>query len=169
MNTPFKMKPGRGNMPKTGNGIPPTLMCGSPMKQESDPEYTKTGYDKVTKIRENLKNKNSRSNMEKQQGVSIDPATGKASAKPYEKSYSPGKKGQQDAIVSGDKKTVKSSSITKGVDFGKKELRKEFVRDSTDTMNRRTRNANAINVSAGKKKNLSKADLESMQNRKNIF
>lgn len=36
MNSPFKMKPGRGNMPKTGNGIPPTLMCGSPMKQ-TDP------------------------------------------------------------------------------------------------------------------------------------
>lgn len=49
MNSPFKMKPGRGNMPKTGNGIPPTLMCGSPMKQ-TDP---KTGMTKE-KAREKI-------------------------------------------------------------------------------------------------------------------
>lgn len=38
------MKPGRGNMAKTGAGIPPTLMCGSPMKQEKkkDPYSGKT-------------------------------------------------------------------------------------------------------------------------------
>lgn len=34
MSTPFKMKPGRGNMPKTGRGIHPALMSCSPMKQE---------------------------------------------------------------------------------------------------------------------------------------
>lgn len=49
MNSPFKMKPGRGNMPKTGNGLPPTLMCGSPMKQ-TDP---KTGMTKE-KAREKI-------------------------------------------------------------------------------------------------------------------
>jgi hypothetical protein len=43
MSTPFKMKPGRGDMPKTGRGLAPTLMCGSPMKQE-DP---RTGMSKA--------------------------------------------------------------------------------------------------------------------------
>ena len=33
----FKQKPGRESMPKTGRSIPPTLMCGSPMKQEMEP------------------------------------------------------------------------------------------------------------------------------------
>lgn len=42
MSSPFKMKPGRGSMPKTGRGISPTLMCKSPMKQR-DP---KTGMTK---------------------------------------------------------------------------------------------------------------------------
>jgi hypothetical protein len=48
MNSPFKMKPGRGNMPKTGNGIPPTLMSCSPMKQEK-PKKTdsKSGMTKA--------------------------------------------------------------------------------------------------------------------------
>jgi hypothetical protein len=40
MKSPFKMTPGRGNMPKTGRGIAPTLMNCSPMKQEVE----KTGY-----------------------------------------------------------------------------------------------------------------------------
>ena len=37
MNTPFKMKPGRGNMPKTGNGLP------TPLRQDhgGDIELTK--------------------------------------------------------------------------------------------------------------------------------
>ena len=30
----YKQSPGRKAMPKTGRGISPTLMCGSPMKQE---------------------------------------------------------------------------------------------------------------------------------------
>ena len=40
MKSPFKMTPGRGNMPKTGRGISPTLMSKSPMYQEIE----KTGY-----------------------------------------------------------------------------------------------------------------------------
>lgn len=40
MNSPFKMKPGRGNMPKTGNGIPPVLMSCSPMKQNEPKKGT---------------------------------------------------------------------------------------------------------------------------------
>ena len=46
MSIPFKMKPGRGNMPKTGRGIPPTLMCGSPTKQ-TDPKSGKTPKTKA--------------------------------------------------------------------------------------------------------------------------
>lgn len=38
----YKQSPGRQSMPKTGRGISPTLMCGSPMKQK-DP---KTGMTK---------------------------------------------------------------------------------------------------------------------------
>lgn len=43
MNSPFKMKPGRGNMPKTGSGIPPALMTCSPMKQEPKKKNPVTG------------------------------------------------------------------------------------------------------------------------------
>ena len=33
-NSPFKMKPGRGNNPKTGHGMPSQLMSGTPLKQK---------------------------------------------------------------------------------------------------------------------------------------
>lgn len=48
MNSPFKMKPGRGDMPKTGNGIPPTLMSCSPMKQ-TDPKKKTDPKSNMTK------------------------------------------------------------------------------------------------------------------------
>ncbi len=35
-NSPFKMKPGRGNNPKTGHGMPSQLMSGSPLKQTDE-------------------------------------------------------------------------------------------------------------------------------------
>jgi hypothetical protein len=48
------MKPGRGNMLKTGNGIPPTLMSCSPMKQEkpkkTDPKSSMTKAQAREKI-----------------------------------------------------------------------------------------------------------------------
>jgi hypothetical protein len=49
MNTPFKMKPGRGNMPKTGRDIPPTLMYASPMNQ-TDPKSGMTKEKAKEKI-----------------------------------------------------------------------------------------------------------------------
>ena len=162
----YKQSPGRQAMPKTGRGLSPTLMCGSPMKQEV--EYTKSGYDKKKAIEGQAKNKTSKKGLEDQSGMVIDPKTGSASAKPYEKRYVKGEKGQSDMVVSGDSKTVKKSSANKGSDFGKKELRSNFVKDSTSTMNRRTANANAFNVSTGKKKNLSAADIASMKARKNM-
>ena len=161
----YKQSPGRKSMPKTGRGVSPALMCGSPMKQEM--EYTKTGYDKKKAIEAKAKNNTSRKALEDQSGMVINPKTGTASAKPYEKKYVKGSKGQQDMVVGGNK-SVKKSSTDKGVDFGKKQLRSQFVKDSTDTMNRRTANANAFNVSTGKKKNLSAADLASIVARKNM-
>ena len=51
MNTPFKMKPGRGNMPKTGNGLP------SPLRQDhgGDIELTERYTKGVKKYEENRK------------------------------------------------------------------------------------------------------------------
>lgn len=80
MNSPFKMKPGRGNMPKTGRGIPPTLMCGSPMKQESEVEYTKKQTTAVDKFNKAIKTAEGKANIEKGNQIKIDPKSGMASA-----------------------------------------------------------------------------------------
>lgn len=85
MSTPFKMKPGRGNMPKTGRGIPPTLMSCSPMKQEGEIELTRKYDEGKNKIAEARTNKETKSNIESKQGINVDTKTGGATAKGYEK------------------------------------------------------------------------------------
>jgi hypothetical protein len=59
MNTPFKMKPGRGNMPKTGNGLP------TPLRQDhgGDIELTKKYTEGVEKYKENREKGNTPSGM----------------------------------------------------------------------------------------------------------
>jgi hypothetical protein len=47
MKSPFKMTPGRGNMPKTGRGIAPTLMNCSPMKQATTSGVELTGFGRM--------------------------------------------------------------------------------------------------------------------------
>lgn len=78
MKSPFKMTPGRGNMPKTGNGISPTLMCGSPTRQEGDPEYTKKHTTAVEKFNKQASTAEGRKTIEKGNQMTIDPTTGKA-------------------------------------------------------------------------------------------
>ena len=80
MNSPFKMKPGRGNMPKTGRGVPPTLMSCSPMKQEPEVEYTKKQTTAVDKFNKAIKTAEGKANIEKGNQIKIDPRSGMASA-----------------------------------------------------------------------------------------
>lgn len=49
----FKQTPGRNSMPKTGRGLAPTLMCGSPMKQVSKEQAAATA--KGRKVAESFK------------------------------------------------------------------------------------------------------------------
>lgn len=55
----YKQSPGRQMMPKTGAGIPPVLMCGSPMKQDKNIEKSKqvaaTAKRAVEKFKSNKK------------------------------------------------------------------------------------------------------------------
>jgi hypothetical protein len=66
MNTPFKMKPGRGNMPKTGNGLP------TPLRQDhgGDIELTERYTKGVKKYEENRKQGKTPS------GMKVDPVSG---------------------------------------------------------------------------------------------
>lgn len=154
MSTPFKMKPGRGNMPKTGRGIPPTLMSCSPMKQENPkkPETNieltdryNTGKEKMAKAR-NTPGKIS--DIEATQGIKVDAPTGAATTKSYEKKYIPGdmSKGVRAKIVSGAGELVKEAKI--GEDA---KLKKEFERSKAYTSKARSTNANQYNITGGAK------------------
>jgi hypothetical protein len=116
-NSPFKMKPGRGNNPKTGNGIPTQLMSGSPLKQKLP--YTKGDM-----------------------GLQRNAQSGDFEPRGYEKRIV--ESGTDYHLVGGDNKTIKS--VKKSDKKGYQKMLREHLGDSTETMNRRAANANAINA-----------------------
>jgi hypothetical protein len=154
MNTPFKMKPGRGNMPKTGRGIPPTLMSYSPMKQ-GDPKKPETKIELTdkfntgkVKMEEARKTPGKIADIEATQGIKVDPTSGGATAKSYEKKFIPGdmSKGVRAKIVSGAGKLIKEAKI--GEDA---KLKKEFERAKSFTSKARETNASQYNITGGAK------------------
>ena len=80
MKSPFKMTPGRGNMPKTGNGIPPTLMSCSLLKQEQGFDYTKKQTTSVDKFNKAIQTNKGKEDIEKGNQIEVDPKSGIASA-----------------------------------------------------------------------------------------
>lgn len=153
MKSPFKMMPGRGNMPKTGNGIPPTLMCGSPMKQEPTTEIELTGkFDTGKKKMADARKASGKiADIRATQGINVDVATGSATAKPYEKKFIKGNENVSAKVTDGSGKGSKVASSRKGISTGNKELYNEFKKDSTSTMNMRNKNAMQYNITSGAK------------------
>lgn len=165
MNSPFKMKPGRGNMPKTGRGIPPTLMNCSPMKQmEETPDLTMKGSNLAKKMEENLSKKDYASS----QGLSKDPASGLLTANEYEKKYEVGGAGQRDRIISGGKVIAEAKETNANKGMRNEELYKQYEREKKNTESRRATNANTLNVFSGNKKDLTQADIRMQQGLGNI-
>jgi hypothetical protein len=148
MKSPFKMMPGRGNMPKTGRGLAPTLMCGSPMKQETEIELTRKFDEGKKKMAAARKTPGKIADIESTQGIKVDTRTGGASVKSYEKKYIPGdmKKGVRAKIISGEGKLVKEAKL--GEDD---KLKKEFERAKTFTAKTRGTNASQYNITSGAK------------------
>ena len=127
---------------------PDTPLAASP---DANFEYTKKYADSKKKIEKNPV----------PAGIKVS-TTGTSSAKPYEKKFIPAdSKRTRAMIVDGKGSKVKES---KGVTRkSNDQLYREYKRDSTDTMDRRNRNANFRNISTGKKDNLSAADLKTLK------
>ena len=144
MNTPFKMKPGRGNMPKTGRGVPPTLMSCSPMKQESDIELTGKFDDAKKKYEEARKAPGKIEDLAKTQGIKVDAATGGATAMAYGQKYIPGSMGVRAKIVSESGELVKEAKVGRD-----NELKAEYDKMKNFTEKRRGSNASKYNIGSG--------------------
>ena len=130
----YTQNPGRGNKSKTGSGIP------SPLRQDVEPT------EKYIKGKKKYKE-----NVEKglvHGGITVDPATGFATAKKYEKRFLKKPKGAGAVIIGGDNKTVASAT-----DYGQgrevEELQRRFTKDSTNTMNQRNASAEFYNANSG--------------------
>jgi hypothetical protein len=146
----YTQNPGRGNSAKTGHGIP------APFKQEKI-ELT-TDYERGKKRLAEARKKGGKnyvSGLSAIEGITVDPASGKATANAYEKTFRPGEgqKGGESrtnaSIVSGGK-TIKVS----GPGLARRtnaDLYKEYKSDSTSTMQSRNRNAKFYNITSGAK------------------
>lgn len=153
MKSPFKMKPGRGNMPKTGKGISPTLMSYSPMKQNTTELELTAEYNRGKKKIADARNVPGHiGDLKSAQGINIDAASGFATAAEYGKKYIQGGRGQRDRIIGGDGQVVAEAKKT---NFFKGErnadLYKQHQQDSTSTMRSRNKNTMQYNITSGSK------------------
>jgi hypothetical protein len=144
MNSPFKMKPGRGNMPKTGRGISPVLMSGSPMKQENDIELTGRFDDAKKKYAEARNAPGKIEDLAKTQGIKVDAATGGANMIPYGQKYIPGSQGVRAKWIGEDGKLVKEAKVGRD-----NELKAEYDKMKNFTEKRRASNASKYNIGSG--------------------
>lgn len=150
METPFKMKPGRSNMIKTGRSIPPTLMCNSPMKQTNDIELTKKFSTGVQDMKKARQEKNGAKRIGDVQGINVDPTSGKAESKSYEKKLE--RSGTKLRQLDGSGGIVKevdwnSNSKTGGRDAEK--LTRENNAKKSYTNDRRKDNKTQYNITSG--------------------
>ena len=90
----------------------------------------------------------------------IDVKNGRATAKPYEKTFIPSSKEKGNASIVSGKNTLASSA--QGSKKSEEDLRSKYVKDSTDTMQRREKNANYFNITSGSKKNLTDAEKKAL-------
>lgn len=127
----------------------------TPLANTPEAKYTYTDTWQRTK---NVQD----SNEKKGKVVSgIDVKDGVAKAKPYEKKFVDASKGRTNAVITdSNNKTIASSK--EGSKKSVAELRRSYVKDSTDTMNRRNSNANYYNLTSGSKKELTSKDKKDL-------
>lgn len=148
MKSPFKMTPGRGNMPKTGRGISPALMSKSPMYQIGDVE--KTGYGMMKEKEGKAKVKadpKGQAMRDKEGGMTRNFATNELKANAYEKKYLAGGEGQADRIIDGAGKVISESKGTHP--NARKKLKAEFDRAKLITDTQRANKTEVLNAFGG--------------------
>lgn len=161
----YKQSPGRQMMPKTGRGIPPVLMSGSPINQtEETPDLTSKGVNLSNKMKQNLEIKDYASS----QGLSKDPASGLLTANEYEKKYVVGGAGQKDRIISGGKVIAEAKETNREKGMRNEKLYQQYEREKKNTESRRAKKANTLNVFSGNKKDLTESDVKMQQNLGNM-
>jgi len=172
----YKQSPGRQMMPKTGRGIPPVLMSGSPMKQEFD---LTLAYEKGKKKLQSQIGQAGTAEAFKKDGIIIDPKTNVAKAAPYEKRFLGGDaesdnkkvptgKSTNARIVGGDGRLIKEANKNslKGKILSNEKLYQEYKRDSLNTMSSRNSSTRLYNLSGGGKapEKWDAKDIETMRN-----
>jgi hypothetical protein len=131
----YTQKPGRGNNPKTGHGIPSPLM-------QTDIELT----NKYTRGRQTLATRRQEGNTPS--GLNVDSKTGFASAKGYEKKIVTQPSGDT-LIVDSSGKTIESAKANKFNSTAVDALKKKYEKEKTSTGKYRHNNSEFYNANSG--------------------
>ena len=137
-------------MPDTKNTRPDTPLAATPEASFS-----------LTSRFSKVKNAQDKNEKEGKSPSGLNTKEGTATVKPYEKKFIPASDKRGNAsIVDGGGKTTKTS--ISGSKKSREDLRTSFVKDSTDTMDRRNKNANYYNITSGSKKVLTDAEKKAL-------
>ena len=127
------------------------------LPKKTEPTYTKKFTESKKKIDANVK-----SGALSKSGVVS--SNNKATVKPYGRKFIPAGNGNTYAKIIDEKgKLVKTADSKVGANTSNERLKKEFQRDSINTMKRREANLNFVKVNTGNKKMLTAKDLQSLR------
>lgn len=127
----------------------------TPLAETPDPRMSYTDSWQKTKNVQDANEKKGKTTP------GIEVKDGVAKAKPYEKKYIPASDKRTNAVITDGKNNIINSS-KEGSKKSISNLRNTYVKDSTETMNRRNNNANYYNLTSGSKKQLTNLDKKSL-------
>lgn len=134
----YNQAPGRGNFPKTGNGLPDTF------KQETDPPLQIAATNKFNEGVKTYKEKLSKTNQGRTD-INVNPSTSEASAKEFKRNVK--EEGGYTTITGSGGQVFRGRTGMKATENAVKASAKKVE----DVNSRRMNNANTFNVFAGVK------------------
>jgi len=180
---PYTQTPGRGNNPKTGDGLPVGLTSGSAANATIDPKKKPVANTEIEKTTDYTRNqKKTVASIENSKGVygetTKNATTGMQEANSYTKKYVKGKNEYQgDRVIDTKTGKVEQTSSTfsgssnkrgmsgyydKAQAKTKNDLYEGYKKDSTMTMNSRNKFANYTNIRTGAKQDLTESDKQNL-------
>jgi len=149
MNNPFKLKPGRGNMKKTGNGLPEVLLQ---TKTENARAYINKSQREGITEKQRVSDVNFASGTPGTgivSGTGLNPKTNQVSPKAYEKKLVTQKNGDT-FIVDGAGKTVEMAKYNAFKPEAVEALKKKYNKTKAETDDARTANSMLQNERANR-------------------
>lgn len=149
MNSPFKMKPGRGNMKKTGSGLPSAFLQTKTDKAKASIAKSRKEGVSAKQLESDVKFASGAPGTGVISGTAINPKTNQVSANKYEKKLVTQKNGDT-FIVDGAGKTVEMAKYNALKPEATEALKKKYNKMKSETNDARSANSMLQNERANR-------------------